>query len=261
MSKLKFVDLGLPLATPSGEQKDAMGSSMAPQITYHDHKEGAVVMSRIFGVRPEDLPDGLGWAAEEVTLITHAGTHFDGSYHFAPTSEGREAKTVDQVPLEYCYSDAFVLDMRHKKPAELITAADVQDSLKKIGYTIKPLDIALIMTGTDKLWGTEEYWTQHPGVGRESTLWLAEQGVKVMGIDSPGFDRPFGVMAEEYKRTGNKAVIWEAHFAGIIKEYFHIEKMANLDELSPHGFKVACFPISIERASAGWVRPVAILEE
>jgi hypothetical protein len=32
------------------------------------------------------------------------------------------------------------------------------------------------------------------------------------------------------------------------------------DSPGPFGFKVAAFPIKIERASAGWVRAVAILE-
>jgi kynurenine formamidase len=57
-------------------------------------------------------------------------------------------------------------------------------------------------------------------------------------------------------------VIWEAHFAGIEKGYCHMEKMANLDQIPvPHGFKVACFPINIKSASAGWTRPVAIVDE
>lgn len=46
------------------------------------------------------------------------------------------------------------------------------------------------------------------------------------------------------------------------KEYCHIEKLANLDQLpKPFGFKVACFPIKITGASAGWCRVVAMVEE
>jgi kynurenine formamidase len=68
-------------------------------------------------------------------------------------------------------------------------------------------------------------------------------------------------MVEEFKRTGDSTVIWGAHFAGIEKEYCQIEKLTNLDKLPPYGFKVACFPIKISGGSAGWVRPVAIIEE
>jgi kynurenine formamidase len=40
-----------------------------------------------------------------------------------------------------------------------------------------------------------------------------------------------------------------------------MEKLANLDKLPPYGFKVACFPVKIEAASAGWTRAVAILAD
>ena len=40
-----------------------------------------------------------------------------------------------------------------------------------------------------------------------------------------------------------------------------MEKLSNLDQLPPHGFMVACFPVKIERASAGWTRAVAIFED
>jgi kynurenine formamidase len=36
--------------------------------------------------------------------------------------------------------------------------------------------------------------------------------------------------------------------------------LANLDQLPPFGFKVACFPAKIKAASAGWTRAVAIFE-
>jgi kynurenine formamidase len=34
-----------------------------------------------------------------------------------------------------------------------------------------------------------------------------------------------------------------------------------LEQLPSTGFTVSCFPVKIERASAGWTRAVAILEE
>jgi kynurenine formamidase len=40
-----------------------------------------------------------------------------------------------------------------------------------------------------------------------------------------------------------------------------MEKLTNLDQLPPFGFKVACFPVKIEAASAGWTRCVAMMEE
>jgi len=98
-------------------------------------------------------------------------------------------------------------------------------------------------------------------MGRAGTIWLADQGIKVVGTDAPGWDRPFRYQAEDFKKTGDRSLIWEGHFAGIEREYFQMEKLANLDQLPSYGFKVSCFPIKILNAGAAWVRPVAIIKE
>ena len=103
---------------------------------------------------------------------------------------------------------------------------------------------------------------EQPGMGRESTLWLVEQGIKVIGIDAFGFDRPFASMAEDFRRTGDGSYIWPAHFAGITRAYCQIEKLANLDAIGrAHGFTVAAFPTKIAGASAGFARVVAIVPD
>ena len=251
--RLRFIDLSLPIENVPSEP-------FSPEIIHEDHQRGAEVMKGIFGCEVEDLPNGLGWANDTLTLITHAGTHLDAPWHFAPTSEGRRARTIDEVPLDWCYGNGVVLDMRHKATGELITVSDIKAGLKKIGYKIKPRDIVLIMTGVDKYWGKREYFSEGCGMGREGTLWLIEQGVKVMGIDAWGFDRPFSAISEDFKRTRDKSLIWAAHFVGIEREYCHLEKLANLDQLPSSGFTLICFPIKISGASAGWVRPVAVIK-
>jgi kynurenine formamidase len=40
-----------------------------------------------------------------------------------------------------------------------------------------------------------------------------------------------------------------------------IEKLHGLEALPPHGFHIACFPVKVRAASAGWTRAVAILDE
>lgn len=117
----------------------------------------------------------------------------------------------------------------------------------------------LIRTDVWKRFGEPNYWELHPGMTEESTLWLIDQGIKMMGIDAWGWDIPFTVMIREYLQ-GKRSKIWAAHLAGKQKEYCHIEKLTNLDLLPPYGFKVACFPINIENASGGWARVVAIFE-
>jgi len=207
------------------------------------------------------FPDGEFINQETVTLSVHTGTHLDAPAHFGLKCERKAPKTIDEIPLEWCFGDGVVLDMRHKKGGEFITVPDVKEALAKIDYTIKPMDIVLIHTGTDKKWGTPRYFFDAPGMSREATEFIVEQGVKIIGIDSYGFDRPFFAMIEDYFRTKDSKVLWPAHVYGRTREYCHIERLANLDQLpSPTGFKISCFPIKLTNLGAGWIRAVALVD-
>ena len=92
-----------------------------------------------------------------------------------------------------------MLDLRHKQPGEFIEIADLEAAIEAIGYTLAPRDIVLLQTGCDRKLHAGDYFEQ-PGMGRESTLWLVEQGIRVIGIDAFGFDRPFSAMTEDFRR-------------------------------------------------------------
>lgn len=227
----------------------------------HETK-GLDFLTKSFDCKPEDLvlSGGLGNAVEVVTAGTHTSTHMDAPWHYGPISEGKRARTIDEVPLEWCFNDGVRLDFRHRGDGHVITPEEIEAELQRIGYQIKPLDIVLIWTGCDKRMATKDYFKQ-PGLGREAVLWLTERGVKVIGIDAWGLDTSFAAMAEEFKRTGNGAVLWPAHFAGIEREYCQLEKLANLEQLPPHGFEVMCFPIKVQGGSGGWSRVVALVPD
>ena len=57
---------------------------------------------------------------------------------------------------------------------------------------------------------------RQPGLDRESTLWLVNQGIHMIGIDAWTLDREFAAQIEEFKRTGDGRHIWPAHFAACV---------------------------------------------
>lgn len=246
----------------TGIEHEAVHEPWPPSIRRIRHEsEGVEWMERTFGVRRDQLEvsHGLGPAFEEVTAITHCGTHVDAPWHYGPESGGRPARTIEECPIEWFFSDGVVLDLRHKQPGERIFVEDLERALADIDHQLAPLEIVMLMTGRDRFLGDTRYFEQ-PGMTREATLWLTAQGIRVIGIDAYGFDRRFQDMAEEFQRTGDAAGIWEAHFAGLEQEYCQIEKLVNLDRIPrPTGFKVACFPIKVQQASGGWCRAVAFV--
>ncbi|MBE9570141.1 MAG: cyclase family protein [Proteobacteria bacterium] len=252
--KIKIIDLSVPT-------EESPSEALSLKVVRESHQETAHVLADFFGCAIGDLSDGLGYANDRVELISHSGTHLDAPWHYSPKSEGKPAKTIDQIPLEWCYGDGVVLNFRNKPRGSMITVEDIQKELDRIDYDLKPFDIVLIMTGADNLWGKAEYFDAGCGMGRESTIWLVDEGIRVMGIDSWGWDRPFWAIKQEFAQKKDRRILWEAHLAGIEREYCHMEKLANLDKLpKPFGFKVACFPVKLSGGSAGWCRAVAILE-
>ena len=236
---------------------------MLPRITYKSHKDLAPTVCAAFpGLKPEDLPDGEGWAAEEVQLSTHNGTHLDAPWHFATTMDGgKRAITIDEVPLDWCFQRGVKLDFRHFPDGYVATAADVEAELERIGHTLSPLDIVVVNTAAGTRYGQPDFLSRGCGMGREATLYLTSRGVRITGIDGWSWDAPFVHTAKRYAETGNAKLIWEGHKAGREIGYCHMEKLSNLEALPAHGFMISCFPVKIKAASAGWTRAVAIIGE
>ena len=72
------------------------------------------------------------------------------------SEEATPSKTIDQIPLEWCFQDGVVLDLTHKNAGEEINVDDIEKALDKISYQLKPFDIVLLRTGvTDEHYGRE----------------------------------------------------------------------------------------------------------
>ena len=255
----KLIDISVPLQ--NDVPADPPGGH--PTIQYIDHQQGLPRMLQFFdGLKAEDLPDGQGWAVEQVQLSTHNGTHLDAPWHFHSTmNNGERAITIDEVPLEWCYQPGVKLDFRHFPDGYVASAKDVEAELKRIHHTLKPLEIVVVNTSAGAAYGRPDYVAKGCGMGREATLYLTERGVRVTGTDAWSWDAPFIHTAKRYQETGNAALIWEGHKAGRERGYCHMEKLHNLEALPATGFLVSCFPVKIRGASAGWTRAVAIIGE
>ena len=266
---MKIIDLSLPIDEKAFEVHKV-------DIERVTHKAGVgkfnrVIMGKtLWGkikyicgqriIKPTDLPDEEFLSLEIVHSPVHVGTHLDYSFHYGSKSEGRASKTADEIPLEYCYQDGVRLEFTHKKPNQVIRADDIELALKKINYQLKPLDIVLLHTAADKLYGKAQYFSDYPGVDPSAIEYLLDRGVKIFGVDTMGIDRPYRFMLKEFLETKDPRKFYPAHFYGRKKEFIHIERLANLEKLPDFGFKVLCFPIRIKNTGAAWARVVALLD-
>jgi len=256
---MKLIDLSRALENTAYADPPGLG----PRIDYLSHEMTAGQILGFFpGIGRDQLPGGEGWAVEQVQLSTHNGTHLDAPWHFHSTMDGGErAITIDEVPLEWCFSRGVKLDFRHFADGYVATADDVAAELKRIGHQLRPLDIVVVNTGAAARYGEPVYVASGCGMGRQATLYLTEHGVRVTGTDAWSWDAPFVHTARKVAETGDAGLIWEGHRAGIERGYCHMEKLGNLEALPATGFEIVCFPIKVKGAGAGWCRPVALLRD
>ena len=261
---MKLIDISVALEVGIASDPPVMD----PKITYLNHRQTQEQMTGFFpGMTSEDLPDGDGWALEMLEISTHNGTHLDAPYHHHSTMDralvpgGRPAITIDEVPLEWCFQPGVKLDFRHFADGYVVTPEDIEAELARINHTLSPLEIVVVNTSAGEAYGQPDYLLKGCGIGKAATLYLLERGVRVTGTDAWSWDAPFFHTAAKYAENHDPSIIWEGHRASMEIGYCHMEKLANLDQLPPTGFKVSCFPYKIKGASAGFTRAVAIMED
>ncbi len=250
---MQIIDLSAPLEPHPDERE-----FVRIEIEYADHAAGAAGIEQMFGVPPSLLRHSEGWAVDTIKhLSTHGTTHVDAPWHYNSTIAGQRAMTIDQLPLEWFYGPGVVLDFSSREDGNTIGPSDLDTALAVAGHQLAAGHIALIRTGRDAFYASADYPSRGPGVSAEGTRWLYDRGVRVMGVDAWGWDRPLHLQAEEARAVGRPGIFWAAHQADL--QYCQIERLANLGALPSTGFTVACFPLKLIGGSAAPARVVAIL--
>lgn len=248
---MALIDLSLTIGPNNSEP-------VPVEVDYIDHKTGGDMLGGSSGITHQDFPDQMGLSLEMVKLTTHTGTHIDAPLHYGPASEGKKSLDITDCPLDWFISDAVICRLDPDPGLGDVTVEEVKLCLDKMQVELKPKDIVLLHLQGDRHWGTSEYFTDFRGVSASLTHWLVDQGIKVIGVDTFGFDAPFGVMLARYQETNDPSTLWPAHIVGREKSYCQIERLTNLEKIPVDcGFRVMCVPIKIAHAGAGWTRVVA----
>jgi kynurenine formamidase len=250
---LRLVDLSVPLAPCPSE-------AVPVEIDYLSHDGGGQHLAQLVGMEQQCLHNGLGWASERISAITHSSTHVDAPFHYSPSCGERPSRTIDEIPVEWFWGAGVCVSVEAGPQSKPIDPDELRDFEERSGHRIKAGEIVLFRTGASLSYGSDSYMQKGRGLSPSLVEALCERGVRVFGTDAWSIDPPFHLMQERLKSHGPESV-WEAHFTGRKLEFCAIEKLCNLEQLPPDGFWVACFPLKVRRGSAAWTRAIAFMDK
>ena len=234
-----------------------MPESLRAEIEYLDHAAGAQQIEALFGSRR-----GCCATARAGPSRVHAPRHPQlhprrRALALQLDIGGEPAQKIDELPLEWFFGPGVRPRHDRARPtARRSTSRDVEAELERIGHELGRSTSCWCAPAATR--STTSSTTSRAGRASraEATHWLYDRGVRVMGIDAWGWDRPLHMQARR-RSSATAGIFWEAHQADL--EYSQIERLVNLDQLPPTGFKVACFPLRIVGGSAAPARVVAIV--
>ncbi|MBI3246850.1 MAG: cyclase family protein [Deltaproteobacteria bacterium] len=198
---------------------------------------------------------GYWYAANNICLAEHGGTHMDAPIHFA---EGKRA--ADAVPVQQLIGPAVVLDVRAHAEQDSdyrLTVADLQAWETKHGRIPRGA-IVLMSSGWGARWpdkkrylGTDQPGDvanlHFPGFSKEAAEFLVSQReIDAIGVDTPSID---------YGQS--KDFIVHRIINGADKP--GLENVAHVEQLPAKGATLIALPMKIAKGSGGPARIIAIL--
>lgn len=163
-----------------------------------------------------------------LTMSTHTGAHADAPLHYSPTSSD-----IASVELDAYIGECLVIDARASKG--VIEVGD----LPHLGSADR------VLFRTFERFPHEQWVEDFTAIAPETIAWLAVQGVKLVGIDSPSIDP-------------QKSKTMDAHKAVLNADMRILEGLV-LDDVPKGRYELIALPLPIVGGDASPVR--AILRE
>jgi len=210
---------------------------------------------RLVPVAHGHTPLGYWYAANNISMAEHGGTHMDAPIHFA-----EHGLTVDAVPLQAGIGPAAVIDVRAQAAADRdyrLTVADIAVWEQRNGR-LPAGAIVVLWSGWGASWpnksaylGTDQKGDvahlHFPGFSKEAAEFLVkERDIAAIGIDTASID---------YGQSTDFPVHQVIGGAG--KPAF--ENLANVERLPATGATLVALPLKITGGSGAPARIIAIL--
>ena len=163
------------------------------------------------------IAEGGSSNVSKLVMGTHTGTHVDAPKHFFDSGAG-----VDALPLDLLLGRARVVEITKRGGIDQadLAAAGLREDLR-----------VLLKTSNSALWNGEGFHEDYTYLTEGGARYLADQGVKVVGIDY--------LSVEQFKKAGAPA-----HRALLSQSIVIIEGL-NLAEAEAGMYEMYCLPLRV----------------
>ena len=178
--------------------------------------------------------EGTEFHIGKIEMVANTGTYVDSPFH-------RFADGIDlaALPLESLVNLPAVV-VRVTNVGSAINAGHLQ-GVELAGKAV------LLHTGWASHWRTDQYFEGHPYLTEGAAVYLRDQGVALVGIDSYNIDDI---------RDGRRPV----HTTLLGANIPIVEHMTNLEQVPDHGFRFHAAPVKIKNFGTFPVRAYAVIE-
>jgi kynurenine formamidase len=162
---------------------------------------------------------GVEFQIGKIEMVANTGTYLDSPFH-----RYADGKDLAQLPLE-SLADLDAVVVRVPKEERAI-------SRKAFSGVELEGKAVLVHTGWDIHWRTERYLSGHPFLTRDAAVYLVEQGVTLVGIDSLNIDDTADLARP-------------VHSALLGAEVPIVEHMCNLESLPDRNLRFFAVPAKV----------------
>ena len=164
----------------------------------------------------KQLGTGFSYETQGLMFCDHGPTHIDAVSHL---SRDPDAPSVDKIPLENCITSGHLSRRERYPPEDTVREAEDRGRVERWNLDIRKGDTILFYTAQyDRYYGKPEVHDRLPGLNREATEFIIDQGCVNFGVDSASPDM-------WYDKT------YPCHSVCAERKVTHIENLCNLDKI------------------------------
>ncbi len=179
-----------------------------------------------------------GWNATTFHLYSHAGTHMDAPLHFDVSEQ-----TIDQIPVEKLFVDAWLVDISEKKHIDVKDLSDIADK-------IQPGEGLIFRSGWSQYIGTPKFREDLPGFSVEFAEWCVTKGIGLVAVEPPS-------VAD----VNNLQELTKVHQILLENNIVIIEGLTNLDVIKNEKVQLVALPLKYKGADGAPARVIAIEQD